>query len=246
MTSQLPPQTPLELSQLSQTDLLVLQKALLEVGFSPGPIDGLFGPLTLEAWASFKESVNQHDPDYLTQIGPASYAALLAERQVARSREHDFSTRSGTVEAIRWECNRFGLYLKSQQAYVLATVHHETAGTFCPLEEYGKGKGRPYGRPDPTTGKAYYGRGFVQLTWKGNYQKYSRILNVDLVNHPEKACNPNVALFVLVHGFKTGAFTGRRLEQYVRQGKTDFYNARRCMNGMDRASQIASLARGYL
>jgi predicted chitinase len=86
----------------------------------------------------------------------------------------------------------------------------------------------------------------VQLTWKSNYQKYSTILNADLVNFPEKACDPNVALFILVHGFKTGAFTGRRLEQYVRQGKTDFYNARRCINGLDRATQIGKLAEQYL
>jgi hypothetical protein len=33
-----------------------------------------------------------------------------------------------------------------------------------PIEEYGKGRGMPYGKPDPTTGQVYYGRGFVQLT----------------------------------------------------------------------------------
>jgi predicted chitinase len=237
--------TAIALDALPQSDLLELQKLLLKAGFSPGPIDGLFGARTLEAWASFKESVNQHDPDNITKIGPASYGQLLTATKIQEVK-HDFSTKGGTIAAIRWECNKFGLYLRAQQAYIIATVQHETAGTFKPLEEYGKGSGRPYGRPDPTTGKAYYGRGFVQLTWKSNYQKYSRILNADLVNHPEKACDPSVALFVLVHGFKTGAFTGRRLEQYICQGKTDFFNARRCINGLDCAVKIASLAQTYL
>jgi predicted chitinase len=170
----------------------------------------------------------------------------LAAVKKRKNTDHDFSTKAGVIAAICSECDRFGLHLPSQKAYIIATAQHETARTFRPLEEYGKGKGRPYGRADSVTGKAYYGRGFVQLTWKSNYQKYSQILNIDLVNKPELASNPNVALFVLVHGFKTGAFTGRRLEQYITQGKTDFINARRCINGMDRASQIAAIAQQYL
>ncbi len=63
-------------------------------------------------------------------------------------------------------------------AYMLATVKHECADTWRPIEEYGKGKGRPYGTPVTVTApdgtqyvNAYYGRGFVQLTWKLNYDK---------------------------------------------------------------------------
>jgi hypothetical protein len=56
-------------------------------------------------------------------------------------------------------------------AYVLATVYHETASTMEPIEEYGKGAGHSYGEPDPETGQVYDGRGYVQLTWKDNYQK---------------------------------------------------------------------------
>src|SRR6266576_3399540 len=54
-------------------------------------------------------------------------------------------------------------------AYALATTYHETDQKIQPIEEYGKGRGQPYGKPDPDTGKTYYGRGFVQLTWKNNY-----------------------------------------------------------------------------
>ncbi|TOE35570.1 hypothetical protein CGJ43_25525, partial [Vibrio parahaemolyticus] len=56
-------------------------------------------------------------------------------------------------------------------AYVLATTYHETGHTMKPIEEWGKGQGRPYGEPDPETGQTYYGRGYVQLTWLANYIK---------------------------------------------------------------------------
>ena len=77
-------------------------------------------------------------------------------------------------------------------------------------------------------------------------QKYSQLLGVDLVKNPDLAKDPNIALFVLVHGFKTGAFTGKKLSDYVNASKKDFVNARRCINGTDKAQHIANLANRYL
>lgn len=158
--------------------------------------------------------------------------------------EHDFSTKEGTTNAIIWECKNQGLGLKTQIAYVLATVEWETAGTYRPVREafslserYRKKHFRYY---------PYYGRGFVQLTWKYNYRKYSKILGVDLVKNPDIAMRPNVALFILVHGFKRGTFTGRKLTKYINADKTDFKNARRCINGTDKNKKIAKIAKRIL
>lgn len=242
----LPPNSIIALAELHPTDLLKIQHLLLQAGFSPGELDGLIGPRTLEAWATFKESVNLHLPSEIENIGNSSYDLLVKAAGERKGKTHNFATKSGTIDAIEWECNSFGLTLKTQQAYVLATVQHETAGTFKPLEEYGKGRGRSYGKPDPQTGQVYFGRGFVQLTWKSNYQKYSKILGVDLVNNPSLACDPNVALFILVHGFKFGSFTGRKMNDFINGLKTDFVGARRIINGTDQAQHIAGLARRYL
>lgn len=238
------PTTAISLRDLSEKDVAWLQESLNALGFSAGEKDGLVGPRTLDAWADFKESVSLNSPDSIELIGPSSFDALT--KAIAHSREkakeHDFSTKAGTIAAIRFECDRQGLTLPPQQAYCIATVQHETANTFKPIAEYGKGAGLPYGKPDSITGQIYYGRGYVQLTWKSNYAKYGQILGIDLVNHPELACLPNVALFVLVHGFRTGAFTGKKLSDYVNNQKTDFFNARRCINGLDKAQKIADRA----
>ena len=78
-------------------------------------------------------------------------------------------------------------------AYALATAFHETAFTFQPVREIGLGKGRAYGRRDPRTGQAYYGRGFVQLTWKRNYLALGQRCGVDLVVEPDRALEPQLA-----------------------------------------------------
>lgn len=130
-----------------------------------------------------------------------------------------------------------------QQAYLLATTKHETAGTWQPIAEYGKGKGRPYGKPDAKTGKTYYGRGYVQLTWKENYAEMGRILNIDLVNNPDLAMEPQTAYQIISYGMRHGTFTGKKLSDYVYDDFRDYINARRIINGTDCAELIAGYAK---
>ncbi|WP_050536713.1 hypothetical protein [Yersinia mollaretii] len=60
------------------------------------------------------------------------------------------------------------------------------------------------------------------------------------------ALEPNNALFILVDGFKFGVFSGKKITDYVNEKKTDFYNARRCINGLDHAEEIKSFAEEFL
>jgi hypothetical protein len=130
-------------------------------------------------------------------------------------------------------------------AYLLATTRHETWFTFAPVEEKGNGAGHPYGNPDPITGKVYAGAGYIQLTWKGNYEKFSKILGVDLVNHPEYALNPTIAYKIASYGMVHGSFTGVGLGKYINSEECDYFNARRVINGIDSADSIAGFAQAF-
>src|SRR5690554_4978921 len=77
-------------------------------------------------------------------------------------------------------------------AYMLGTVYHETARTMYPIEEYGKGRGRRYGKKYKQSGQPYdepdhiyYGRGYVQITWYENYERMGKLLNIPLLEQPE-------------------------------------------------------------
>lgn len=231
------------LNELKEAQLKEVQSELSQLGYPVGAVDGLIGPKTRTAWAEFKTDILEGHPEF---IGPDSIQKLqmMLNTDTSAGKVHDFSTKQGTIDAIRWECKSQGIGLPTQMAYVLATTEWETAKTFKPVREafwkteaWRKKNFRYY---------PYYGRGFVQLTWKNNYQTYSDLLGVNMVKDPDKALDPNVALFVLVHGFKVGTFTGRKITDYINNNKTDFLNARRCINGMDKAANIASLAKKYL
>ncbi len=130
-------------------------------------------------------------------------------------------------------------------AYALATTYHETDQHMQPIEEYGKGRGMPYGRPDPTTGLVYYGRGFVQLTWERNYKVMSDLLGVDFVNHPNLALELDDATNIMFMGMTKGLFTGKSLGDYFNKTKDDWVNARRIINGSDKAQAIAMYGHNF-
>lgn len=130
-------------------------------------------------------------------------------------------------------------------AYMMATAWHETAFTMQPVEEYGKGKGKPYGLPHPTTGQAYYGRGHVQLTWHENYQRFGRLLNINLVTTPALALDMDTSVRIMMLGMTRGLFTGKKLADYITPAKCDYTNARRIINGIDKAVAIAAYAEAF-
>lgn len=129
-------------------------------------------------------------------------------------------------------------------AYGLATSYHETAHTFQPIEEIGKGRGRKYGVPGPHGGQVAYGRGHVQLTWPDNYAKADKELGLNgaLIKDYRKALDPKIAADILVRGMEEGWFTGKSLKSYE---LGDYVNDRRIINGTDMAHKIAGYARGF-
>ena len=159
---------------------------------------------------------------------------------------------------IAW--NRYGNNDLCQFAYVLATAYHETGKTIQPVREgfakdtasaiaavtrlFTKGVIRK-NYSDLKNGKSYFGRGYVQLTWDYNYAAMGRLIGQPLLENPDLALNPDISAQILVVGMMKGTFTGKSLSQYINgsDGKQeDYENARRIINGLDKAELIATYA----
>lgn len=174
-----------------------------------------------------------------------------------------------------------------QTAYVLATVKHET-GSFQFLTELGSDAylSQYNGRSDlcnivPNDGPRFRGRGYVQLTGRCNYTKYTakelRVLDpayqdgsstqqvslraiIDRYDDYSSVLRTKANLLatptyivddysgaagILVGGMNRGLFTGKKLPDYVNTAGTNYTEARRTVNGMDKASQIAGYAQTF-
>lgn len=149
---------------------------------------------------------------------------------------------------------------KSWIAYALATTYHETAKTMKPIKEYGgpsyffrmydpngerpklaKDNGNIY----PGDGAKFYGRGYVQITWRSNYGKFGKLLGIPLTTDPDLALLPVHAAKIMRIGMEKGLFTGRSLARQLPNEVgtlAEFKEARRIINGLDKSDEIATLA----
>ena len=153
-----------------------------------------------------------------------------------------------------------------QIAYVLSTIKWES--WFKNQKEIWW-ENMDYWKIDSETWKAYYGRWFIQITHKGNYQKYTQIIRnswkdfkdnngniikgseVDLVNNPDIILQSNdLAVFIAMDWMKNWwpyRAENKRLDYYINDNKQDFYNARIIINWMtSKPQEYADRAQQYL
>ena len=142
-------------------------------------------------------------------------------------------------------------------AYMLATVKHECADTFQPITERGAKPyfakyepgtplGKQLGNSQAGDGYLFRGRGYVQITGRANYQNMGGKLALsgadDLVLHPDEALKCGIAYRIMSYGMRRGSFTGKKLADYINAGGSDYKQARRIINGLDKADLIAGYA----
>lgn len=164
--------------------------------------------------------------------------------------------------------NKSGVSDKNHLAYIFATALHESYSPsknsdwlppregFAKTNEgavaavtalYNKGIIRyNYALPDKVTGLNYYGRGYVQCTFPENYKRMGERLGVDLYGNPDLMLDRGVAVKALVIGMVEGLYTGKKLSDYDSDSGFDFVEARRIINGKDRAEHIADIACKFL
>jgi putative chitinase len=150
-------------------------------------------------------------------------------------------------------------------AYALGTTFHETQFTMQPIREHGDAayftkmydpnssvpKRAALARrmnARPGDGPIFYGRGFVQLTWRVNYAKMGQTYRTDLTSGAaaaDGALEPDLAAKIMFKGMIDGIFTGKKLADYFNPRTADWKNARRIVNGLDHADDIATYAKKF-
>ena len=146
---------------------------------------------------------------------------------------------------------------RRQLAYCLATFKWETAHTFKPIDEFGSDDrfnrlygpqtavGKRLGNTQPGDGARFHGRGYVQLTGRSNYKRAGDLTGQPLTTNPDLAKDPMLAYQIAIQGMKDGWFTGKKLSQFFKNGAADYENARKIINGLDKAHIIADIARRF-
>ncbi len=164
-----------------------------------------------------------------------------------------------------WDSHKIPAPDKRHLAYILASVFHETGGRMVPVREtfasadagaiaalekaYKAGRlgqvSKPYWRKG-ANGKAYFGRGDIQLTHEENYKVLGERIGVDLVGNPSLALDLDISAEIAIVGMLEGLFTGKKLTDYFNLNKDDPIGARAVVNGTDKAKLIAGYYKSFL
>lgn len=233
-----------------------IQQLLKDAGFSPGAIDGDFGPATKAAVLGFQKS---HGLLADGIVGPKTLAVLDPKAEPAAD-SHDTVIDKVTVTMVS---KMFSMTpvdnIKENLPFVfaglkgekltdknmilmaLATIRAETE-SFEPISEF-KSKfntspgGHPFdlydnrkdlGNQGKPDGASFRGRGYIQLTGRANYKQHGNAIGLgdQLVQHPEKANDPTIAGKLLAHFLKNK-------EKKIREALLDhdLKAARKLVNG---------------
>ena len=149
-------------------------------------------------------------------------------------------------------------------AYALATAFHETGEYLQPVREgfcssdqgsinavtdlFDRGIiGENYALRE-ANGQSYFGRGLVQITFGDNYKRLGQAIGIgdDLYDNPSLALNMDIAVKILFTGMVDGLYTGHSLRKYFFEDRTDWVNARKIINRLDKADLIADYGQKFL
>lgn len=197
----------------------------------------------VDGWAGVKETWSALDR-VLPPLAAKEYRLADPAAFFASLRQAFGPLAQSQVDGINHKLQAMRFWPTFKVAYGLATSYHETDAKLQPIAEYGKGKGRPYGKPGKHKGQIAYGRGDVQLTWDYNYEAVDAALNLggSLIANYDRALEPELSARIMVYGMDSGLFTTRSFSTYA---DGDYVNYRRIINGTDKAEKIAGYARQF-
>lgn len=206
--------------------------------------------------------MNINETTFFSYIRNAPFGGRLTTKQVEG------------VNIILAEFNKRRMKNIRHLAYILATAFHETGATMQPVVENlnysAEGLMRTFKKyfPNRTAadkyarkpqaianyvyanrmgngpessgdGWKYRGRGYPQLTGFENYNKYG------LAARPDDMLNAVIAVAVMFDGMITGAFTGKKLDDFFNNTTDNPEGARTIINAMDKAKLIAGYYKSF-
>ncbi|MEV4111198.1 hypothetical protein [Nonomuraea sp. NPDC049695] len=203
----------------------------------------------------------------VADLNPVSYVLATAHHESAMGRyTTELSNGISTDTVFTRDAYFFNAIPGQKSSYntlagnIKAGKALKDAGEISTAEDVALWNGTAYPDAQPVAVKkaarkcdfmVFIGRGYVQVTGRANYAKFSNLASLaklDLVAGPENAAKPAVAAGIMVLGMRDGMFRGNhKLADYDLPAKWDATNARNIVNAdvATYGAKIRELAEKY-
>jgi predicted chitinase len=128
---------------------------------------------------------------------PLSIAAILA----IVSKESNFIPKSENLNYTAKRITEVWPKIPLALAKTLQNNPQKLANYVYGQKPYGM-RDNAFGNTNPNDGFLFSGKGFNQLTFKGNYKKIGDLIGIDLISNPNIANTPEIASKVLIAFYK--------------------------------------------
>ncbi|HEX4807641.1 MAG TPA: hypothetical protein VH325_01850 [Bryobacteraceae bacterium] len=152
-----------------------------------------------------------------------------------------FALADGNLRVTEWDGDQWTVKPDGSNKAITAGARPGTSPSMAaPVKTY---------TDDPGTESAYFGRGYVQLTWWFNYATAGIHIGkgTSLLTDPSQALDPDTSYQLMSYCLRTGfGFANKhKLGDYMYAGLTNYKGARAMVNGTDHADEIAANAKEF-
>jgi len=201
--------------------IMRLQKALASLGYPIGAIDGMLGPATNGAVRSFQVSMGLTASGSFDEETAAALNMTLDDTEFSSADEAlayfspaqlkgaigDRPERYKHVATLVSALYEGGYHGRNALAALLANVIYETSNLRV-FEESKATAAKLYegrvnlGNTSPGDGERYRGRGYLMIVGRFNYERYGRLVGVNLVDDPDRTLDPSISAKIAVNIFQ--------------------------------------------
>lgn len=189
--------------------------------------------------------IDEWDRRKLSDLRWLAYILATVHRETGGKYQPITESLNYSVEGLKSNFGRHRISVEDAERFGRYEGHRAEQEKIGEVLYGGEWGAKNLGNTERGDGFKFRGRGLVQTTGRRLYRLFGQRLGIDLVANPDRVLEMGLSVTILFDGMIEGLNTGKELADYFNDDRADWREARRIVNALDRADEIAETAKRY-